>query len=463
MKRFTKAALGLVALSSMLGIQVDAQNLNNAACGRINNNTNGVIRFRSNTGQFTNAAPVAQVSNAGTIDMTGTDNLFTGTNPLGSSASNRIPGRVLWSATTPTQNVQNRWYVNLNVSGNTKNMRDSIFVGGIYTIANGTGNRTYNGTFFYDGTGAQTVVTEKGINSYNNLELQNSVAASSKTVSGDTATVNGTFLNNANNLGGLTVSGAGVLNLRGTSNSNSPLIVSGANSAINLTNPAANLTLGNNSTFLADNGGRVNVSSTFAPAALVIQTGSTYRLGNTGTGGQFHLTGAGMNVFGTYLNQLPALTNAFYDCASTVRYLATANGQVVQATSSVEPNRYGKLETSGGNKTANGDVHVKCGLFVNPNNGPLQQIAMGTNTMFVYNPNPGTLTPVQYDNGLTDCASGSEVLGNMRIEVPSNVGTTNAMTFNNRFTTLRFTNTANTPSTITINSQPATNPNNYIA
>lgn len=464
MNSLKKASAGLLALCGLLsGISAEAQNLNNAACGRINNGTNGTIRFRNNNGQFQNSAPVAQVNNAGTIDMTGTNNLFTGTLPLGSSPTNRIPGRVLWSSINPNQNVQNRWYVNLNVSGNTKNMRDSIFVGGAYNIANGTGIRTYNGTFFYDGTGNQVVIAEKNANSYNNLELQNSAVGSGKTLSNDTATVNGTFLNNANNLGGFNVQTAGVLNLRGTSNSNAPFGVNGSNSVVNLTNNSANLSLGNNSTFLADNGGRVNISSTNQPAALIVSTGSTFRLGNTATGGLFFLTGtANMNVLGTYVNQLPALTNAFYDCGTTVRYLATANGQTIQATASAEPNRYGKLETVGGNKTTNGDVHVKCGLGVNPGNGPIHQINTGTSTLFVYNGNP-TLTPVTYDSALTDCQSGSEVLGNMRVEVPTTIGTTNSLTFNNRFTSVRFSTATNPPANVTINSQPATNPNNYVA
>lgn len=460
MKSLMKAILGPVALLTLSSIGMDAQNLNNAACGRVNNS--GTIRFRSNTGQFQNAAPVAQVNNTnGTIDMTGTNNLFTGTNPLGSSAVNRIPGRVLWSATTPAQNVQARWYVNLNLSGNTKNMRDSIFVGGLYNIAGGTGTRTYNGTFFYDGSTAQTVVAEDGNNSYNNLELQNGGAGNAKTLSSGIATVNGTFLNNANNPGGFSVQNSGVLNLRGTSTSNAPLTVTGTGSVLNLTNSAANLTIGNTSTFLADNGGRVNVSSVFAPAALIVQTGSTYRLGNTGTGGQFHLTGtANMNVFGSYLNQFPALTNAFYECGTTVRYLATANGQTLQATAAAEPNRYGKLESSGGNKIANGDVHIKCGLAVNPNGGPIHQIAMGGSVMFIYNGNP-TLTPVSYDATLADCQAGSEVIGTMRVEIPSTIGTSNALTFNNRFTTVRFTNAGNVPASFSINSQPNTAPNNY--
>ncbi|MFN8367656.1 MAG: hypothetical protein U0Y96_10535 [Candidatus Kapaibacterium sp.] len=459
MNRIARLALGICAMLTASAV-APAQNINNGTCGKINNS--GTIRLRSNTGQFQNAAPVAQVNNTnGTIEMTGTNNVFNGSNPLGSSASNRITGIVLWSSTNPAQNVQGRWYNNLNLSGNTKNMRDSIFVGGAYQITNGTGNRTYNGTFTYDGTIAQVVIPESGVNSYNNVELQNSSAGNSKTLSNGTANVLGTFTNNANNLGGFTVQNSGVLNLNAASLSNAPFTVNGNGSVINIATDNAYLTLGNNSTLLADNSGRINISSNHAPAAMAVGSGSTLRLGNTGNGGILYLTGvANMNIEGTYVNQLPSLTNAFYDCGTTVRYMAVANGQVIQATSSVEANRYGKLETIGGNKTTNGNVHVKCGLLVNPNSTVHSITVPATNTLYVYNGNPLSITPVRYDTTLNDCQTSSEVIGNMQIEMPASVAN-NSITFNNRFTTLQYTNAANVPQFVTFNSIPGSAPFNF--
>lgn len=462
MKNFAKKlALGIASVISIAtALELDAQNLNNQSCGRVANT--GTIRFRNSSGQFQNAAPVANVDNAnGVIDMTGTNNLFTGSNPLGSSASNRIPGIVLWSSTNPAQNVQGRFYSSLNVSGGTKNMLDSIFVGNVYTIAASTGTRTYNGTFRYDGTVAQTIQPENGVNSYNNLALLNGATGNTKTLNG-TATVNGTFLNDASNNGGASVGNGGTLNLQGASTSRAPFNITGTDAVLNLINGAnSSLLVDNNSTLLADNGGRVNVSSTAAPAAMIIQNGSTYRLGSNGVGGQFYLTGtANMNVFGTYQNSLPALTNAFYECGTTVRYLATAAGQTIQATSAVDANRYGKLETMGGNKITNGDVHVKCGLAVNPNNGPIHQIQMGSNTMFVHNGGTGT-TNVAYDGTLADCQSGSEIVGNMQRDIPTPAGTS-AYTYNNRYTTVAFTN-GTAPATLAVNALPNTNPNQYVA
>ncbi len=441
--------------------EVRAQDCNNSACGKITNA--GTIRFTKRDAQFRNAAPTSNVNNdLGTIEFRGTNSLFSGAIPLGSSAPRRIGGLVLWSSIEPNQNVQPRYYTNLGVSGLNKLIADSVFVSGSYTIANGTGRRAYTGLFCYDGTRIQAVSPEHDLNAYDRLELQNSLVGSAKTLVGDTATVRGRFLNNRNNLGGFDVRLGGVLNLLSTSVTNAPMSVRGDSSRIYVITNSSQLTVGDSSLLLAENGGRIDVNSSFQPAAFIIKPGSTFRIGTVGNGGQYHLfANTAMNVEGTYLNVFPALTNAYYECSSTVRYISSVNGQNLQASASNVPNRYGKLETIGADKLANGNVFIKCGLWVNPGTSP-HTITMPANTaLTIYNDNP-ELTSVRYDSAMTDCQTQSEVIGKMTQIVPSDIAD-RSLVFNNRLTTLRFTEYTTVPSSFSVNSQPNTTPNNFNA
>ncbi|MCX8050634.1 MAG: hypothetical protein N3B17_01905 [Chlorobi bacterium] len=452
--RLLAALLVLVAIGS-------AQNIVNDTCGRIANT--GTIRLRTINAEFRNEAPTAQVTNDGTIEMAAIGNRFTGSKPLGATAASRIGGIVLWSATADNQRVQARWYTNLSLFGGTKAMSDSIFVGGQYSIAAGTGRRDYEGTFYYDGSAQQRVVPEKGVNAYLSLVLLAGASGQPKVLSNDTATVREFFLNHASNVGGFSVNSNGVLDLRGESRSESAMAVVGSGSAILVTVPTAWLRITNGSTLNADGSGHVVASSTHQPAAIVIDSGSTLRLGVTGTAGLFSLLGtAAMNVAGTYLNTSPSLLNAIYECGTTVRYIATRDGQILQATAAEPDHRYGKLETSGGDKRANGDVHVGCGLWVNTGSEP-HAIVMGDYTLTVHH-SDSALTPIVYDRRLDDCQSGSEVIGLFRNEgLKSSVVGNRTLTFNNRHTTIAFTDTTGMPGSITLGVLPQTAPNSFNA
>jgi hypothetical protein len=121
--------------------------------------------------------------------MAAMGNQFTGRQPLGASHESRIGGTVLWSAATNDQRVQGRWYTNLSLSGARKTLSDSVFVGAVYSIASGTGTRTYEGTFYYDGTQQQIIVPEKGDNAYRNLVFLDGALGQPKLIQSDTATV----------------------------------------------------------------------------------------------------------------------------------------------------------------------------------------------------------------------------------------------------------------------------------
>lgn len=444
---------------TMIASVAQGQDIINEQCGRIANS--GTIRLRTTNAVFRNEAPVTQVINDGTIEMAAMGNSFTGTNALGASSAARIGGIVLWSASGDNQRVQARWYTNLWLSGGRKVMSDSIFVGGVYSIATGTGTRTYEGTFYYDGTVQQQVVAEKGSNAYQSLVLMNGAQGQNKYLSSDTATVRARFLNHASNLGGFSINGGGVLNLRGPSRSESAMAVIGTNSAIVVTAPTAYLQIANASLLNADNSGHILVASPYQPAALVIDSTSTLRLSSTGTSGRFSLLGtAAMNVYGTYLNAAPSLLNAIYECGTTVRYIGTHDNQLLQATAATPNHRYGKLETSGGNKIANGDVHVGCGLWVNTDSQP-HAIRMGDYSLTVHHSDTA-LTPVVYDRMLPDCQAGSEVVGTFRHEgIRSSIMQNRELTFNNRFTTLQFTDTTGIPLSIALTVLPSVPPNSY--
>lgn len=438
-----------------------AQNFHNDSCGRVTNT--GTIRLRSVNAVFRNDAPTAQVTNDGTIEMAAIGNQFTGRQPLGATHESRIGGTVLWSATTNDQRVQGRWYTNLSLSGARKTISDSIFVGSIYSIASGTGTRTYEGTFYYDGTQQQIIVPEKGDNAYRNLVFLDGAVGQLKLIRSDTVTVRGYFLNHASNVGGASVNSRGVLDLRQESRSEAALAAVGPQSAILLTAPTSRLRLANASVLNVDNAGYLIVSSTWKPAALTIDSGSTLRISSTGIAGLFSLLGtAAMDVHGTYINTAPSLVNATYECGTTVRYLGTYPNQQLQATSAEPNHRYGTLETQGGNKRANGDVHIGCGLVVNTGSTP-HTIAMGNYTLTVHH-SDSTLTPIQFDIALTDCSAGSEIVGRVRHEgLRSSIARGQPLTFNNRFTTVTFDDTTGFPQSITLTVLPSTAPNNFDA
>lgn len=452
---------GVCVALTLLITSAAAQHFRNDACGRVSNT--GTLRLRTVGAEFRNDAPTAQVANDGTIEMAAVANLFTGSRPLGATPQSRIGGTVLWSAVADDQRVQARWYTNLSLAGGRKTISDSVFVGATYAIASGMGIRSYEGTFYYDGTQQQNIVPEKGDNAYRNLVFLAGAQGQPKLLRTDTATIRGFFLNHASNIGGASVNSGGVLDLHSESRSEAPFAVVDSRSAILVTGPTARLRIANASQLNIDGSGHLVVTSTWRPAALTIDSGSTLRISATGTPGRFSLLGtAAMDIIGTYMNTAPSLLNATYECGTTVRYRGTFANQILQATAADLNHRYGMLETSGGNKRANGDVHVGCGIWINTGLTP-HSILMGNYTLSVHHSDTA-LTPIRYDSALADCQSGSEVIGRFRHEgLRSALAYGQVLTFNNRFTTITFNDTAGMPQDVMLSVLPMTAPNSFNA
>jgi hypothetical protein len=122
-------------------------NLVNTSTGVINNATSTArIRFTSNTGQFRNAqSNIANITNNGWFIFEGTNNQFTdgagnasGSTALGSACDFRVPGNMRYTANAGTQNVQARYYTNLEMDGpSAKAIPDAVYVSGTYTAAGG--------------------------------------------------------------------------------------------------------------------------------------------------------------------------------------------------------------------------------------------------------------------------------------------------------------------------------------
>ena len=164
-KRGTKL-LALAAGFVLFSLTASAQNLINNGTGKVNNE--GTIQFKANNADFKNDAVITNITNtSGEIHFFGTDQTFTGTNPLTSTSALRIPGFVSYRATAGNQNIHDGYYTNLDVQdASTKifaNGTNNYFIGGNYTTAGG--NRTYTGSLVtYDGIGAQTMAAENTTN-----------------------------------------------------------------------------------------------------------------------------------------------------------------------------------------------------------------------------------------------------------------------------------------------------------
>ena len=205
-KFITKHSPKLVALVAgfvLFSSAAEAQKLTVGATGSFNNE--GTVRFRSNTGEFENNAPMANITNNGRIDILGTTQEFTGTVQLTANSAQRIPGLVSYRGTAGTQRIFNGYYDDVTLDAAAlKSLTHAAggnslayYVGGDYTILGG-GDRTYTGsTFTYDGgtattaVGTQTVAAENTTNGtgYNNLAFEQDAL---KTLGSGLATAGGT-------------------------------------------------------------------------------------------------------------------------------------------------------------------------------------------------------------------------------------------------------------------------------
>lgn len=437
----------------------------------------GTIRFQDEAPVFENGNVVSNASvgvTNGTIEFTGAINnthaVFTGTAALGANTGSRIGGIVRYASTDPDQHVQGRYYSNLFVAATgTKIVKDAVFVSGIYDVALATGNRTYFGTFTYDGTSAQTVFPENnttaGTNRYNNLTLAETGA---KTVSGNTD-VDGLMLQNSDNV--VTVNNAAVMRLLGGVNQPASagtrqIVVDGAGSALELrggSSSTANLA----AQVIVNNAGNLNFIGAHSSSVANVQVNLGTMLVQSGSGAvnitdltladnanaQLQVqNNARLNIAGAYINNHAARVNQLFQPASTVRYEGAGAQNVVNTVAGFP---YGNLEvttqTASAVKTALGDVHVA-------SNFTLSGQANGTGNLDMFT-NTGTLVMTTTGTGLTAVTynGGTEVLGNMRRTIATGE---NQYRFNNENTIVTFTaNTFN--GNMTMNVRPDQSPNNY--
>lgn len=408
-----------------------AQDLENRSTGVVRNS--GTIRFRSDTGKFKNDAQLANITN-NVIEFAGTDNSFTdlngnakNTTALGQSPLWRVPGMVRYAKPLPVQqNVQVRWYTNLEMSDSSaKWIPDSVFVGGDYSIFL-SGPRTYNGTFFYDGTRQQYIMQEKGLSGttdrYNHLTLINGPKI---VTSGMEVRMDGIFYNDT--VSPLSVEG----DFTWGSNSfvNAPVtIVAGGKQSTGwgVSHLRANVQVVNGSFRVSDGADTVIIYPGY-----VLQT-SNDQNANFLMGDSTHLF-----VLGDFRNLYAPLTNDTFSVSSLVEYAGVQDPQIMQATSATNP--YGSVLTRNTVKSGNGDVFLAGDLTV-----------MDTNIVIV----PNTLSMT---TGLATYTNNAEVIGAMRRDLRT-AELSSTYTFNNEETRATF---ATLPQDFTMDVRPQTRPNDY--
>ncbi len=435
------------------GALVIKRHLINQASGQINNTSTGTIRFTFSTGEFRNGnSNLSQIVNNGWFEFQGTDNRFTdlssnpaGTTALGSACNFRVPGNMRYTATSGNQNVQARYYTNLEMAGaSTKAIPDAVYVSGTYNVVSGSGDRTYTGTFYYDGTGNQTIFPETAAagttNRYNNLAIMTGSGAcasgtSIKTIA-DNQSIN--LMGNFSSASGTTLQLEGQLFAVDVT----------ASGPITINDPTPLTTFAElRSTGTATYGDNVTVTAGLfhvAGGTATVQSTATLSLANS-TNAQLQLdNGTTLSIAGTLQNNLPARTNWNFDANSTLAFTATANGQTIPYT--VNTNPFGNVQTSGGTKqTENGgDVYMAGNLTVQSDD-----ITVASGQTWVMTNGSASVT-------YSGAGANSEIIGAMQRAI-SGVG---AYTFNNAQTIVTFT-AGTLPTTMTITDRPQTAPNNY--
>lgn len=417
------------AVATLMIVPAEAQHLQNGVGGRVNNT--GVIRFKSDTGQFRNAAPAASFTN-NVIEFTGTNNAFTdiGSDPttataFGVDASMRVPGLVRYTRDSILQNVQSRFYTDLEMrGGSAKKIVDGVYVGSQYLITK-SGPRSYAGTFTYDGALLQYITSESGLSGntdrYDNLTILNGpkevrrydeVRMSRSFYSDASAPmlVQGSMFWGTNSLTSAPV----------TIDSGGMLATGVGTSLLN-----ANLTVNDGEFIATDNADTTTIGS---GARLTVGPSAAAKL-SLGQNAQLY-------VLGDYANSFALRTNVRFDPTSLVNFNAPTP-QVIQST--VATNAYGHLRTGRSVKTVNGDVYLVSSLSVNDEN-----LDVGTSMLSM------TTGAAQY-TGFT------EVVGTMQRDLRSG-STGDLYVFNNEQTRMTF---EKLPQDITLEVRPVTNPTSY--
>lgn len=418
--------------------------------------------FTNNTGGTYTAAACGAV-----IKMKSTSATFNGSAQLGTGTGNRIQGIVDWAATTNGQTVQGLYYTNLVVSGaGTKNIADGIYVsgegcpsplpgyaaitGGVGYYATG-GNRTYSGTFHYDGSVAQVVFGEAGgtagTNRYYNLDL---IGGGTKTnndpviVDNSLTTASGTALTVADDF---TVYGTGTSTIDGGVNINgddgTSFTFAGSGATVNVN---SNITATVGALDINNAGGQFNILS---GGSLTIATGTATTGGRLVLGANTYL-----DLASSFTNNDANHDNMIFDVTSTVAYTQTSGNQNIVFTNDSDPqHNYGLLVFSGGaQKDATGDVHTRGNVTVA--GGPVVMgIACASGNTFFANAVGGN--KITYSSANND----EYIRGNVTYRGTFTTGT--EYTFNNAQTRVAFNTAPNgTNPYFSLNVQPNTAPEN---
>jgi hypothetical protein len=412
-------------------LELRAQHLENTASGFVRNT--GTIRFRSDTGKYKNAAPYTNITN-NVVEFQGTDNAFTDLNsdPLGATALGhrigwRVPGMTRYAMPrNALQQVQQRWYTDLEMSDSSlKWIPDSVFVSGEYTIFL-SGPRTYNGTFFYDGTAPQYVMQERGLSGttdrYNNLTLIN---GPKNVISGMEVRMEGIFYNDSVS----PVFVEGEFHWGTNSYLNAPLTVwvgGFHETGSGVSELRANVSIQNGEFLVKDLSDTVTIFPGYEIRA-VNNAAALFSMGDS-----THLY-----VLGDYRNDYGPLTNATFSTSSLVEYAGTQDPQIMQATAPSNP--YGHLTTRNTVKNSNGDVYMVSDLAVRDTNIVMIPYTLGLTT------------------GAATYTNNSEIVGNMRRDlVTADTGV--IYVYNNSETHVRF---ATKPTWFALDVRGVTRPNDY--
>lgn len=406
-KFITKKGSRLAALAAgivLFSFTSNAQDLVNSK--KVNNVAGGVIRFNNDNGKFTNNnANTAQITNAGTIQMMGTDNSFDGTTPL-ATATARVPGLVSYADNVVgNQNIFPGYYTDLDMAdAATKQFgAGQVFIGGNYTTAGG--DRVYSTSLItYDGTGAQAIAAENATNGggYNNVNFTN---AGLKSLTAGIALVNGTTGIDASTTGGgvaingatavLTAAGnltqdagAGDLSVLGDGTVN----VNGAANAL-----GANVTVTDGTLALGD--GAVASATTVTGTVALADANAIFNVNDLTT----------YNVNGGFTNGDQLRTNMTYDAGSTIDYQDGASNIIT----TVASNPYGAFIISKSNGSisptnsggAANDIQIATSFAMSGGNG--NNLDMLNSTGGMVNLTSGTAGNVTY-------AGNEEVVGEFR-------------------------------------------------
>jgi len=397
----------VLIIVAMNVLVVSAQNFTNNTGGTYTADCQAVVRIKNDAGAFN------------------------GTAQLGTTVP--IPGTVDWAAAGTTgQTVQALHYTNLFLSGGPKTIPDGVYVGGSgcpsplpgYTqlssitgtgyYAN-SGDRTYTGTFHYEGTSAQTIYAENGAsagsNRYYNLDLSGSAKS----------TTGATILE-----GLLAVQSTATL----TTNADFTVGTGASTADGNITVTAGNFQTTGTGTFTMNGGNIFDVTN----GTLSLNSSGNFKENGTlavGADGSLAMgENSYLDIAGTFTNADAEHDNMTFDATSTVAYTGSSD-QTLQFTSDIDPdNNYGKLVFSGaGTKTANGDVHTRSNVTVA--GGP---IVMGTDCVT----GNSFYTDGTSGNKISYSSANNDQYIQGKVVLRGTLGTGIAYTFNNAQTQVTF-------------------------